>query len=369
MRKPLIALVAITLVMPAMADVEFYATGTPGSGSYTWSDAYGVTNDGVVVGSMYDSTNGVRAFSWTYATGLVDIGSLGTDSQTYARAITPDGAVIIGESQNPNTSFRLISGETIEDLSYPQNGEYDQSALKDVSDNGLAAAGLLSRYADGCYRAALWQESDGWQDLGVLFANDYESSANAISADGTKVAGYSCGDRFAAFLWSETDGMVELSNPWGQYSAAAIAMSADGDYITGQATNPSGYSQAVLWDEEGTPLILDPLDGFEAAAGYGISGDGSLIGGTSESSDGEQRAVFWTSDGTVYDLETYLNEAGIDTTGWDLTAITEVSQNGTYLTGRGINADGYTESFLVRIPEPATLTLLIAGAMLLYRRG
>lgn len=372
MRRCMVVLAALVLVSSAVAGVGFYPLGTPGTSGFRWSDAYGVTNDGMVVGSMHDDAVGtydVRAFSWTASTGLTDIGALGTSmyTQTYARAVTPDGAVIIGESGDPYTSFRVVAGSPIEDLGYPSFA--DQSALYDVSDDGNTAVGLICTLDEGMYHAARWNATSGWQDLGLLnSATDYESTANAVSGDGSVVAGYCTGDRFEAFRWTAATGMVELDNPYGVYDAAAIAMSESGDAVTGQASNANGDSKAVLWGADGKGEILEAWAGYGYAAGYGISGDGTIICGTMENGV-QARAVFWTADGQLYDLMTYLADAGIDLTGWQLTDLTEVSQNGLYLTGRGINADGNMEAFLVQLPEPGTLSLLLVGALLLRRRA
>ena len=257
MKSCIVVLAALALVSSAVAGVAFYPIGTPGTSGFRWSDAYGVTNNGMVVGSMHDDANGaysVRSFSWTASSGLTDIGALGTSAytQTYARAVTPDGRVIVGESQSPTTSFRLMVGSPMENLSYP--AYCDQSGLQDVSDDGNAAAGLISMTNDGTYHAARWSTTNGWQDLGLLnAATDYEAVSNAISGDGSVVAG------FSAFRWTAGTGMVELKNPLGMYDAAAIAMSQSGDMVTGQATNANGDSQAMLWDAAGEAVILPSL--------------------------------------------------------------------------------------------------------------
>ena len=370
--KPYIALFVVVLVVPVRAEVAFAPIGVPPPGdpqNPPFSDAYGVANNGTVAGSMYVPGTGFRSFRWTSATGLVDIGVLTPTSGSFARAITPDAQVIVGESTNPNVAYRKIGNNPLENLSFPQTGDYDQSAAYDVSDNGLAIAGLLSRVADGTYRAARWHQNTGWQDLGVLNPDDYESVANTISADGSMLAGYSAGNRFSAFRWTAADHMTELMNPFGSFDAAAIAMSAPGSVITGQARNAQGLSQAVVWYGDGSSRVLNLLAGFDTASGFGISGDGTLVGGSVAIDQvGADRAVFWTADGQVNDLAAFLNTHGINTTGWSFTAITEVSQNGQYLTGRGIDPAGYMDSFLVQIPEPATLALLLA-ACTLRRRG
>ena len=108
---------------------------------------------------------------------------------------------------------------------------------------------------------------------------------------------------------------------------------------------------------------------FGASSAFGVSGDGNLIGGTTFIENvGQDTAAFWTGDGTAYNLQEYLTSQSIDLSGWQLLAITEVSQNGRYLTGRGFNPAGDLESFIVQIPAPGTVLQALVGLIAAGRR-
>lgn len=356
----------------AFGQVSFHRVGLPPAGdpqNPPFTDAYGVSDNGTVVGSQYVPGTGFRSFSFTVGGGRQQINGLTADSGIFARSISPDAKVVVGENTNPGVAFRQINGGALENLGFSDPDIYDQSAANDVSNDGKHVAGLLSRIEDATFRAARWSEGSGWQDLGVL-TGDVESVANTISGDGSIVAGYSVGAQFNAVKWTEGHGLEALANPFGITSnSAVIAMAADGSRFVGQASDASNKSQAAVWNADGTTLVLDRPAGFDSAAAFGVSGDGSIIAGTAFIDQvGGDIATFWTADGTAYDLKAFLASNGIDLSGWTLSAITEVSQNGLYLTGRGYNPDGQLESFLVQIPTPSAALPLIAGFAALRRR-
>lgn len=356
----------------ASAQVAFTPLGLPPAADPQdppFSDAYGVSDNGVVVGSQHFSGGGYLSFRWTSGGGRETINGLNPGSGIFARAITPDATWIVGENTGPGVAFRKNGAGAVESLGFSDPDLYDQSAGNDVSNDGQHVAGLLSRIEDGTYRMARWSQGSGWQNLGAL-SNDYESVGNTISGDGSIVAGYSVGNYFTAVKWTESGGLEALANPFGiESNSAVIAMAADGSKFVGQANNASNLSQATVWNADGTTLILSPEPGFDSGAAFGVSGDGAIIGGTFFIEGvGQDAAAFWTADGTAYNLQSYLESAGIDMTGWNLLAVTEVSQNGLYLTGRGYNPNGQLEAFLVQIPTPGAALPLIAGLIAVRRR-
>jgi len=160
------------------------------------------------------------------------------------------------------------------------------------------------------------------------------------------------GATFTAVKWTQADGLVPLPNPFGAFgNSTAIAMSADGSVIVGQAADGAGLQQAVIWRGDGTTLALSRTGAFDSAAAFGVSGDGNLIGGTQfVDMVGGETATFWTGDGTAYNLRDYLISQGADVFEWELSDITEVSQNGRYLIGRGRSPEGFLESYIVELP-------------------
>lgn len=146
--------------------------------------------------------------------------------------------------------------------------------------------------------------------LGDLPGGEFESSATALSADGSVVVGVGgptgpevfqpsqeVADpileairreairreaiRREAFRWSKTDGMMPLGElPGGKYFSVADAVSADGLTIVG-----SSYSAESLvgfrWTKDaGMSSLGKPLDGTHSCSPHAVSADGSVIVGT-----------------------------------------------------------------------------------------
>jgi probable HAF family extracellular repeat protein len=137
--------------------------------------------------------------------------------------------------------------------------------------NAFISAGFMVTLAS---QAALGQS---FQGLGTLNAQD--SEANAVSADGLVVVGWSS----VAFRWTEQTGMVQVGP--ANETSIAHGVSADGSVITGyfQPWN----LEAFRWTAATGPVPLgmapfvDPNAPWNVA--YAVSGDGLITVGTSSS--------------------------------------------------------------------------------------
>lgn len=122
--------------------------------------------------------------------------------------------------------------------------------------------------------------------LGNLTGGEFQSFANAISADGTTIVGTSftsLGQE--AFRWTFDGGMISLGElPGGVFGSQANDISADGSIIVGNSGSSIG-TEAYRWTAETGMVGLGDLSGgsFFSSA-FSISNDGSTIVGDSKTS-------------------------------------------------------------------------------------
>lgn len=223
------------------ADGVMTDLGTLG-GRNSW--AVGINNLGQVVGYSQFLPDDARVHAFLWADGsMYDLGTLDGDSNgnSMAAAIN-DSSAIVGWSDvrlDPETlaehAFLTKDGEMTDlgTIGVPTHGS---SANAIGSGAGHAVGSGLAD--DGRNHAFLWTDSDGMIDLGTLQPG-WDTVATGIddSGDGDRVVGYS---GIRAFIWSDGE-MSELFPTTG--ASFAFAINSRGQVI--------GYTQEPL----GTPSV------------------------------------------------------------------------------------------------------------------
>lgn len=224
----------------------------------TKSDSYavGANRDGSIIvgaaniGDPFDRV--LHAFRWNTAAEGRDLGTFGGTYGT-AAATSSDGSVIVGTATTPNGAYRAFRWTEAGMIDLGTLGGQIASATG-VSADGTVVVGVSNNTDDSNSHAFFWT-SAGMLDLGTLGGGS--SGANGVSGDGSIVVGLSQiagSSDYHAFRWTKVAGMQDLNtiltkagiDMTGITLLEAVAVSGNGDFITGSATFPSKQSSRAF---------------------------------------------------------------------------------------------------------------------------
>lgn len=317
--------------------------------------ARAISADGrVVVGQ----TSNERAFLWTAAGGQY---TFGNDSDmppnSMALGVGADGQWVVGTS--PAGAFRWHGTGTFQsivNLPPPFTGgtatgvSADGSAVSGYSGGGSGFDPIGPWY---------WTQSGGFQSIPVNNA-----SAVGISRNGAVVVG-TTRDSFRGFTWTPSGGVRALQAPTGSPfpTTSASAINHDGTIVIGR----SGGGAPTVWRNE-VPSVLPVLPGFGFVPTC-LDDSGSVICGWSFGSQPISHAMIWTQGRGTELFGTFLESQGISfPTDYFFTNVTGVSADGLTFSGNGGFAGQVGAGFVVTVPVPASLALAGVALGLLARR-
>lgn len=344
-----VVLAHVALVLPsANASLSFTPLGDLPGGT-TNSAAYGVSADGtVVVGASFTAT-GITAFTWTQGGGMVALPVLAGGTGAIAYAVSGNGAVAVGFSDSASGQQACVwSNGQVAGLGDLAGGAF-ASLARDVSDDGLVIVGYGTS-ASG--REAFRWSGGTMTGLGDLAGGSYQSEANAVTPDGTRVTGYGTAANQRIFTWDSVNGMQDY------YAAAlAYAISFDGSQLAGHINATYvipdiitlNYHRATRWNG-GTATVIGPESSGSLVDStfYGLTPDAALAVGTFKNASGPYYAVSHDAFNGVRNLRDLLITNGVDMTGWELTAATAISADGSVVVGYGTNPNGQQEAWVIQ---------------------
>jgi hypothetical protein len=147
--------------------------------------------------------------------------------------------------------------------------------------------------------------------------------------------------------------MERLSGSSGRDSSAN-AVSADGTTVVGNRSVSSFQEEPFVWTEAKGMMGLGHAGSFSRA--FGVSADGSRVVGAIPSG-----AFIWEESQGVRLISEVLREQGVNITGWDLFAAFDISADGTVIVGDGVNPDGISEGWVAQIAADRECAAPIGG--------
>ncbi|WP_334158509.1 autotransporter domain-containing protein [Oryzomicrobium sp.] len=315
-----------------------------------------MSGDGSVIAGSTENTaagNAETAVLWT--NGGTTSQLLATPANTTssaAQAISLDGSTLVGWGIQSGNRIALLWTSAGVSILPSLAGATTDNKAEGISATGQYAVGFNS--VSNQYEAVRWDiANNSVTALGQL-AGGMGSMAKAISADGAIVAGtaFDSLHHQRAFVWREaTPVMTELPMLTGAYNqSSAEAISSNGSTVVGLVYGSS--TRAVYWTVDSTTATvhdLGTLPGKTDSWATNISANGQVIIGHSSNGGNDQTAFRWTQANGMQSVAQWLGGFGVSLpSGWHLLGASAINQDGKVIAGDGTDANGNFIAWLAR---------------------
>ena len=312
---------------PAPAWIWSEASGRANLNYFNYSEAFGVSDNGIVAGSFIDSNliapNGnptLRAGvnqngEWDSLPGYLGYPVLDEMSYNYGYGISADGSIIVGMHWLPIWKAEACYWDNggIHMLGRTGGGS---SRANDVvsAGNGFRIVGWDGEQNGPDRRAFYWDPTPHF--MGGYDTTYSVGSCEGLNSDGSKIVGGSAG---APFVWSQSTGMEWITTDYINYASYAKDIS-DNDIIVGYVSIGVGNYNAFIkrpeWDDIAflKNYLIDSLGITGISNWYfpfanSISADGLTIVGTAYPQGGGPNAyVVKLADNVPVELTSFTGE-------------------------------------------------------------
>lgn len=363
------AVMALASVASAQ-NVEMLTSLAGGAGSIAW----GINNDGVIVGESVTELGGaVHATRWDAGFGPFDLGVASGALHSTAYAINDNGDTVgyseFASGLRTATMWqpvgRGIVGNIV-DLG-AEMGAVGSSVAWDVNNFGVVVG--QASLGPGFAKGFVWDSADGGRIAGG--STSYMGGANrGINDSGVLVgSGFFFGDPDDAFLSRPDDhgGYQDSDIAPPGYNLSIATDISNTDICVGftSAGVEEGW-QAAIFKGRGEVQLLGTLEGLENSEANAVN-DAGMIVGYAWDNDFEVDSAAWAwVDGVMYDLNDFMTEGS----GFvRLLQATDVNDHGD-IVGYGMLSDGSLSGFVIRgfVPAPGAVGVAAMGLGLVSRR-
>ncbi len=351
MKRPFPTL-ALSLALASIASSQtgsFQGLGDlPGGGTLSYASALSPNGQWVV--GLTQGPNGPEAFRWDAAGGLIGLGDFaGGSFYSQAFGVNSDGGTVcgVGSTADGQRAFLWSSATGMTEV---QSGQPSgASRLNDISAAGGYVCGFETVWPGTPSAAQVALFAFDWLAYSQNSATpDTEARALAVSAFGDAFVGTEeIGGVDHAARWSY-DPLPVLLEDTGFVSSAALSISTDGRLVVGHVDDGI-RNVAAVWFDGVFATIDDSTGGFQTDHAIAVSGRGERIVGNAH--DGTPWIYEMAMSSDPVTLRSMMETTyGIDLTGWTLSKVVDISGDGQYVTGSGLNPAGNVEAWLAYLP-------------------
>lgn len=354
--------------------------------SYTESRAFGINNEGKVVGRFFNYNAGTNeeenktAFIWDSVTGGTQIlNSL--YGQSSARVIN-DLGIVAGYSYNAYGYQRAVRWNNTGDIrdigTFTNTNETPRHESVSYGINNqnhiVGYADILKDdddYYNPLFHAFLYNDALGTKkdlgtlnnstdDLSVYYKQGFSNAYDINNQEQTVGVANTYGWGLDAFIYDETNGMRGLSKDPSYVSNEWQAVAINDNGVIGGHVIVSEQSLPYYWENPSSnPISLTMPDEFPYGQIYSINESGQMVGIMWNGSNVEHAFMFDPINGVV-DLNTLM----APDSGWILQNSREINNLG-QIVGSG-QLNGEIRGFILKsaiVPEPMSFLLYGLGGI------
>lgn len=324
------------------------AVGTLSGGTNTATLA-GLSSDGSTAYGYSSSANGTEAFRWRMSTGIIGLGDLaGGGFASFATGSNTDGSVIVGRG-TPSITRGFRWNGVMAQIAGIQGGTSTSDRANAMSADGSVVVGFSNSLAFG-QRATKWTGAG----LGVILpdlagGNDF-SEGLGLSGDGSVSVGWSYNELGkTATRWVGTTVHAIGDFVGGPNDSYANAASFDGSVIVGRGWDANGATAFRWTASEGMQLLGDSTIGQVAfnSEAFDVSSDGLVIVGRGNMPD-FSGAFVWTAATGMKSVKSLLSAQGVEVANWSFNDARGVSDDGRTIAGNCV-ANGVITGYVARL--------------------